>query len=148
MTDGDSVPQGAALTAGRRLYAGFLLALMALGSFSLWTVVPLGWIWIASQLTDTQQPQLSQYMLVLFGIIATVFVIAKCLGALNRRFVALTGMEDGTRVPMPWMRSMRDQPLTVRASALDIVLVASALLAILSMLVWFFVEAGSPLPNA
>lgn len=135
------------MTAGRRLYAALLVALMAIGSFSLWTVVPLGWIWIASQLTDTQQPQLSQYILVLFGIIATVFVIAKCLGALNRRFIALTGLDDGTRVPLPWMRSMRDEHRAIRASALDIVLVASALLAIVTMLVWFFVAAGSPLPS-
>lgn len=133
---------------GRRLHAGLLLALMAIGGFSLWTVVPLGWIWIASQLTNTQQPHFSSYMLVLFGIIASIFVIAKGLAALNRRYLRVTGTgEDGTRIPMPWMRSMRDEQRVIRATALDIVLVSSALVAILCMVVWFFVIAGSPLPG-
>jgi hypothetical protein len=131
----------------RRLHSGLLLVLMAIGSFSLWTVVPLGWIWIASQLTNTQQPHFSSYMLVLFGIVASVFVIAKGLAALNRRYLALSGTEEGTRIPLPWMRSMRDEQRAIRATALDIVLVTSAVVAILCMVVWFFVIAGSPLPG-
>lgn len=120
---------------------------MAIGGFSLWTVIPLGWIWLGSQLSDTQQPRLSSYVLILAGIVASVLAVAKGLSALNRRFIAVTGTEQGTRVPLPWMQSMRDERRAVRATALDIVLVASAALAVVALAVWFFVAAGSPLPS-
>lgn len=132
----------------QRLKAGLLIAVMAIGSFSIWTVVPIGWIWIASQLAESQQPALSDYMLIIAGIAVSVFAIGKGLGALNRRYLALRGTDEMTRVPLPWMRSMRDERREIKATALDIVLVTSALVAILGMVIWFFVLAGSPLPSA
>ncbi len=132
----------------QRLKAGLLLVVMAIASLSIWTVVPIGWIWIASQLAESQQPALSDYMLIIAGIAGSVFAIGKGLGAINRRYLALRGTDEMTRVPLPWMRSMRDERREIQATALDIVLVASAIVAILGMVVWFFVLAGSPLPSA
>jgi hypothetical protein len=132
----------------RRLYAGLLLTLMAIGGFSLWTVIPIGWIWMVSQLSESQQPKLSSYLLILVGIVGSVFVVAKMLAALNHRFLAVTGREEGERIPLPWMQSMRDERRSLRATALDIVLVASAVLAVVALVIWFFVAAGSPLPSA
>lgn len=121
--------------------------MMFVGAFSLWTLIPFGWVWVGSQLSDTQQPQLGVYMVVLFGIVASVLIVAKVLSMLNNRLGALTGLEEGQRVPLPWMRSMRDEVRHLRASALEVVLVASACAAVVAMFAWFVLFAGSPLPS-
>jgi hypothetical protein len=131
----------------RRLRATMLLSLMTIGAFSIWTVVPLGWIWIGSHIANTQQPQLSAYFIVLCGIVISVFAIGKGLAMLNRRYLKLMGGDDEVKIPLPWMRSMRDEERHLRATALDVVLVSSAGLAVLAMVIWFFVLAGSPLPG-
>ena len=120
---------------------------MTIGGFSLWTVIPLGWIWAVSQLSDTQQPKLSSYLLILVGIVGSVLLVAKLLAMLNRRFLVLTGTDGSDRVPLPWMQSMRDERRGLRATALDVVLIVSAALAIAALVIWFFVAAGSPLPS-
>ena len=133
----------------RRLEAGFLVAVMLVGAFSLWTVVPLGWLWIGSQIVGTQEPRLWAYFVVLVGIVVSVIVIAKILSALNRRVMALRGGEEfrPTKIPLPWLESMRDERHSQRASVLDSVLVASAVMAGIAAFVWFVVFAGSPLPD-
>jgi hypothetical protein len=133
----------------RRLEAGLLVCVMLVGAFSLWTVVPLGWLWIGSQIVGTQEPRLWAYFVVLVGITASVVVIAKALAALNRRVMVLRGGEGfrPTKIPMPWLESMRDERHSQRASVLDLVLVASAVLAVIALLIWFVGFAGSPVPN-
>ena len=146
MEDGDH-GVGTTRGVGRRLAAAVIVALMFVGAFSLWTLIPFGWLWIGSQLSDTQQPQMSVYALVLVGIICSIILVAKLLSILNRQLGDLSGLEAGSRVPMPWMRSMRDEERHARASALDIVLVASACAAGVAMLIWWAFFAGSPLPS-
>ncbi len=132
----------------RRLEAGLIVSIMLLGAFSLWTVIPLGWLWIGSQLVGTQEPRLWAYFLVLVGIIISVVIVAKILSALNRRFLSIKGSEDyKAKIPLPWMESMRDERHAQRATVLDMVLVASAVMAGVAMLVWFFVAAQSPIPG-
>lgn len=133
----------------RRLEAGILVAVMLVGAFSLWTVVPLGWLWIGSQIVGTQEPRLWAYFVVLVGIVISVILIAKVLAALNRRVTAIRGREDfrPTKVPFPWLESMRDERHSQSASVLDSVLVASAVMAGVAMLVWFLLFAGSPVPG-
>jgi hypothetical protein len=133
----------------RRLGAGILVTVMLVGAFSLWTVVPLGWLWIGSQIVGTQEPRLWAYFVVLVGIVISVIVIAKILTALNARVIALRGGERfrPTKIPLPWLESMRDERHSHRATVLDSVLIASAVLAAITMLVWFLLFAGSPLPQ-
>ena len=132
----------------RRLEAGIIVAVMLVGAFSLWTLIPLGWLWIGSQLVGTQEPRLWAYFLVLVGIVISVIIVAKILAALNQRFLVIKGGEDyRPKIPMPWMESMRDERHSTRATMLDLVLVASAVMAGVAALVWFIVAAGSPLPS-
>lgn len=132
----------------RRLEAGIIVAVMLVGAFSLWTLIPLGWLWIGSQLVGTQEPRLWAYFLVLVGIVVSVIVVAKLLAALNQRFLVIKGGDDyRPKIPMPWMESMRDERHSTRATMLDLVLVASAVMAGVAALVWFLVAAGSPLPS-
>jgi hypothetical protein len=131
----------------RRLQGGLIIALMLIGGFSLWTVIPLGWLWIGSQVVGTQEPKLWAYMLVLAGIIVSVIAVGKILAVLNGRFLSLQGENYSPKMPLPWLESMRDQRHSQRATVLDMVLVASALLAGAALLVWFLLLAGSPLPS-
>ena len=135
----------------RRIESGLLVTLMLLGAFSLWTLIPLGWLWIGSQLVGTQEPRLWAYALVLAGIVISVVVVAKLLSIMNHRFLAIRPVDEDeyqpTKIPMPWLESMRDQHHSQRATVLDLVLVASAVMAGVALFVWFVVLAESPLPG-
>ena len=133
----------------RRLEAGLIVTIMLIGAFSLWTVIPLGWLWIGSQIVGTQEPRLWAYFVVLVGIVISVVAVAKVLSLLNRRFLSIKGDDSyKAKIPLPWMESMRDEHHARRASVLDMVLVASAVMAGIAMLAWFFIAAESPLPGA
>jgi hypothetical protein len=133
---------------GTKALAAVLVALMMAASLFLWLGIPLIWLYIASQLVDTSQPTMGPYLVVVFGIAATVFVDAFVISRLNRQYQRLTGSRGNVRVQLPWLKSMRgerDEPggMTV----LDTILIASVLLAGLTMAVWFLAFAGSSLPG-
>ena len=63
-----------------------LIALMALGSAALWLGLPVGWIWIASQLESGPSPSIGPYALVAIGLPISMFALGKCLTALDRAY--------------------------------------------------------------
>ena len=135
----------------RRVESAILVSLMLFGAFSLWTLIPLGWLWIGSQIVGTQEPVLWAYALVLAGIVISVIIVAKLLALMNGRFLAIQPSEDHEyqpKIPLPWLESMRDQRHHTRTSVLDLVLVASAVMAGVALFIWFVVLAESPLPGA
>ena len=125
-----------------------LVLLMAVGSVVMWIGVPLGLIYVASQLAGSSNPSAGPYVLVLVGLPIGMAVVGKCLGVLDRAHARLTGRFDATRRPPTWMRSMRAERVsTRRAGVLDRVMITSVALAILAFGVWFFGFAGSSLPK-
>ena len=125
-----------------------LVLLMAVGSVIMWIGVPLGLIYVASQLASSSNPTVGPYVLVLVGLPIGMAIVGKCLGILDRAHARLTGRIDTTRRPATWMRSMRAERVsTRRAGVLDRVMIASVALAILAFAVWFFGFAGSSLPK-
>ena len=58
---------------------------------NIWLVAPVFWLWLASQIASSSQPSLGIYLLVLVGIVASMIVIGKILGWLNRAHQTLTG---------------------------------------------------------
>jgi hypothetical protein len=134
--------------AGRGLAATFLVLLMIVAALSMWTVIPLGWVWIGSRLSNTQDPAGGPYMVVLVGIVVSILVISWLLGRLNRIYVHLTGTNTVAPIRAPWLKSMRDSEAPrAYPTVLETVIVVSVILALLAMTVWFFVAAGSPLPH-
>ncbi len=129
--------------------AGFVLTVMVLGAFSMWTVIPFGWIWVGSKLSHTQQPSGGPYMIVFFGIVCSIIAMAMVLSRLNRLYVRITGSAKLPDRYLPaWRRSLSDERETPQGmSVLEAVILASVLLAGLAMAVWFFIAAGSPLPS-
>ena len=132
----------------RSVKAG-LIGLMAVGSITLWLGIPIGWLWIGSQVqAETQSPGFTPYMLVLAGIVISIAVMAKILAVLNRTYKRVSGDDAVVRVRMPWHRSMRgEEDSRPPRSVLDVVMVISVSCAMLVFAVWFFLFAGSPLPS-
>jgi hypothetical protein len=112
-----------------------LVLLMAVGSVVMWIGVPLGLIWLASSLTDSSQPSLGPYLLILVGLPIGMFAIGKLLGSLDRAHGRVTGRTD------------ERGPRRKQRSVLDTVMIVSVLLAVVVGGVWFLAFAGSPLPS-
>jgi len=129
--------------------AGAVVAVMVVGAFSMWTIIPFGWIWIGSKVSDTQQPSGGPYMVVFFGIVISICAMAWILSRLNHLYMRITG---STRLPgryLPaWKKSLSDQRNTLSGpSVLESVILASVILAGVAMAIWFFIAAGSPIPS-
>jgi hypothetical protein len=134
---------------GRELAAFVLIVIMVVGSLTLWLAVPLGWLWVASKINKSLDPSFGAYVAVAIGIPATMLVMFTLLRRVDAAHQALTGtLSDAKPVPPPWRRSMRDERnMHAPTSALDIILVATAIAAGLVLLVWFAFFAGSPVPQ-
>jgi hypothetical protein len=125
-----------------------LVLLMAVGSVVMWVGVPLGLIYVASQIASSSNPSAGPYVLVLVGLPIGMAIVGKCLSALDRAHARLTGRADDTRRPATWMRSMRaERVATRRGGVLDRVMITSVGLALLAFGIWFFGFAGSSLPK-
>lgn len=150
MTDDRPEPdrQRQGVPARRRLLAGLIAASMLLVALSLWTVIPLAWLWIGSQLAATQFPSLGPYAVVLFGVIVSILAGAWLLGILNEVYLRLTGTHNVVPIRLGWLRSLRDSSRAQHPpSLLETVIVASVIIAVVALLAWFFTLAGSPLPG-
>jgi hypothetical protein len=125
-----------------------LIALMAVGSIFLWIGIPVGWLWIGSQVqSDSGQASFGLYLGILLGIIVSMVVMGKLLHGLNGVYGRLTGSEV-VRVRMPWHRSLRgEQEGRAQRQILDVVMVISVMAAGFVFLIWFFFFAGSSLPG-
>jgi hypothetical protein len=126
-----------------------LVLLMAAGSIVMWVGLPLGLIWLASALTDSSQPSMGPYVLILIGLPVGMFAIGKLLGSLDRIHGRITGRLDDGPQRAAWLQSMRDEraPRRKRRSVLDTVMIVSVLAALIAGAVWFVAFAGSPLPS-
>ena len=114
--------------------SGLLLLLIMLGgSLVLWVGVPLGWLYIGSQVqgrTDSLGAALAVMML---GVGVSIFVLVPCLGWLNRKHSEAREA-----------RGLDHHGNT----ALEGVMTVSAGFAIVGFAIWFFLFSGSsPLPT-
>jgi hypothetical protein len=134
---------------GRNAAAAVVFLAMLLAAFSLWTLIPLGWVYIASKLAHSQFPSIGPYMIVIVGIIVTVLVDAWLIGRLNDIYVRVTGSNRLVATRPGWLKSMRDAaPAQNSVTVVEAVMMSSVMLAALALVTWFFLLAGSPLPNS
>lgn len=133
---------------GRGLAASVVFVVMLMAALSLWTAIPLSWIYIASKLSHTQFPSQGPYFVVAVGIILSVLFVAWLIGRLNRLYIQITGTNRLTPMRPTWLKSMRDtSPVTGTTTVVEAVLMGSVMLALLCLTVWFFLLAGSPIGN-
>jgi hypothetical protein len=133
---------------GRNAAATTVFIAMLLAAFSLWTLIPLGWVYIASKLAKSQFPSIGPYMIVIVGIIATVLIDAWIIGRLNDLYVRVTGSNRLVQSRPGWLKSMRDTgPIQNSVTVVEAVMMSSVMLAALALMIWFFLLAGSPIAN-
>ena len=121
---------------------------MLLAAFSLWTAIPLSWLYIGSKVSETQFPSGGPYAVVAVGIIVSIVLIAWLISRLNELYVRITGTNRLAPMRPTWLKSMRDTaPAQGNVTVVEAVLMGSVMLAALALTVWFFLLAGSPLPN-
>ena len=134
--------------AGRALAASLVFLAMLLAAFSLWTAIPLSWVYIGSKVSETQFPSGGPYAVVAVGIVLSILVVAWIIGRLNDLYIRITGTNRLAPIRPTWLKSMRDTaPLTGSVTVVEAVLMASVMLAALALALWFFLLAGSPLPD-
>lgn len=135
-------------SAGRALAAGVVFLAMLLAAFSLWTAIPLSWLYIGSKVSETQFPSGGPYAVVAVGIIVSILFIAWLIGRLNDLYIRVTGTNRLAPMRPAWLKSMRDTgSVQGSVTVVEAVLMSSVMLAALALTVWFFLLAGSPLPN-
>jgi hypothetical protein len=125
-----------------------VVGVMVVAALSMWTIVPLGWIWIGSMISDTQEPSGGPYMLVFVGIVISILILSWLLGRLNRLYVRITGSNAIANIRPAWMKGMTEDRFQARGTTvLETVVVTSVTLALVGLVLWFFFLAGSPLPS-
>jgi hypothetical protein len=125
-----------------------LIVLMVLGALMLWVGSPVIWLWIGSQMTSSQQGRMGPYFVVAIGILASTIAVALGLARLQRLYEQVTGQEATVQFRLAWLRSLRDdRDANTRVTVLDLILVTTAVTAIVTFTAWFLLFAGSPLPG-
>jgi hypothetical protein len=135
-------------SAATGLAASFVFLVMLLTALALWTAIPVGWIWIGSKVATTQFPAEGPYAVVAIGIILTVVLDAWLIGRLNALYMRITGTNRLAPMRPSWLKSMRDSGGDAgTTTVVEAVMMGSVLLAGVVFVGWFFLLAGSPLPN-
>ena len=133
----------------RKLSQAGLVSLMVLGGLMLWFGNPVIWLWIGSQMSETQRASMGPYAVVAFGILVSTILVALGLARVHRVYQDVSGHTPTVRVRLPWMRSVRgEEDSRPEVTVLDVIVVITALLGLLAAIVWFIGFAGSPLPSA
>jgi hypothetical protein len=134
---------------GKRLAQAGLVTVMVLGGLMLWFGNPVLWLWIGSQMSETQRASMGPYAVVAIGIVVSTILVSLGLARVHRRYQEVSGHIPTVRVRLPWMRSMRgEEDSRPEVTVLDVIVVTTALLGLLAALVWFVAFAGSPLPSS
>jgi hypothetical protein len=111
--------------------AFLLVVIMFCGSLVLWVVVPVWWLWVGSRMV-TSSGLASAVGAMMIGMLLSIAALVTFLAWVNRKHVEL---QEARGVPMG------------QATALEVVMVTSAVLAIAAFAVWFFGFSGSsPIP--
>jgi hypothetical protein len=118
-----------------------LAAGIALASVNVWTGAPLAALWIGSRV---QGDQAGASMAAVAAVIAVLAVLA--IGA---AYDAATGRTRARRTTT-WLKPMAPERRDVRArrqeiGAVERILVATVVLAVLALEAWFFLFSGSPI---
>jgi heme/copper-type cytochrome/quinol oxidase subunit 2 len=108
-----------------------LVLVMLAGCLFLWIGVPLVWLWIGSQLEGSSSLG-TALMVTMVGIVISIFVVVSLLSWINEQHARL--------------QELRHREVG-GSTALELIMVASAGLAVFLFGIWFFIFAGtSPVP--
>lgn len=125
-----------------------LLAAMALAAVNLFTGAPLVAVWIGARVQgDTGSLSMTAVLVVIGVLVLLCWALLWALAALGGAHDALVRRRPGQR-QSPWMRPFnapQERSGAAGVSALEVVLVAVVVLAVLAFEAWFFFFAGAPI---
>jgi hypothetical protein len=134
--------------ATRSMAASAVFLAMLLAALSLWTAIPLSWVYIGSKVSKTQFPSNGPYAVVGVGIVVSILIVAWLIGRLNDLYIRITGTNRLAPMRPTWLKSMRDtSPGRGSTTVVEAVLMGSVILAAAALTIWFFILAGSPIPS-
>jgi ABC-type uncharacterized transport system permease subunit len=108
--------------------SGLILVLMMLGAgLVLWIGVPVGWLYIGSQVQGATDSVGTAILVMLVGVVVSIVAVVPILGWLNRKHLEL--------------RAARGLE-THGQTALEAMMTVSVAIAVVAFVVWFFVIAG------
>ena len=117
---------------------------MALGSLVLWIGIPVGWLFLTRGLEDAG----TRFLITIVGCVLTMAGAGWLLYRLEAVYARTVGIPDRESGPPSWMRRNREAG-AARApmSLLELLLVASAVVAAMALVVWWALFADSPNPS-
>jgi heme/copper-type cytochrome/quinol oxidase subunit 2 len=108
--------------------SGVILVLMMLGAgLVLWIGVPLGWLYIGSQVQGASESLGLAILVMMVGVLMSIAVILPVLGWLNRKHLEL--------------REARGLD-THGQTALEAMMTVSVVIAVIAFAIWFFLIEG------
>jgi hypothetical protein len=147
--DADQSDEAPHVSAFKRL---LLLSATVLVAINIWTGAPLLALWVGSRIVGQRALTMGAVLLVVVLLVVFVFSMARALTWLSARYDDLIQRPSGEHRVSPWLGSMRgEQKDLARAklgtSPVEWIVTASTVVAVVSLEVWFFFFAGSPLPS-
>jgi heme/copper-type cytochrome/quinol oxidase subunit 2 len=108
--------------------SGVILVLMMLGAgLVLWIGVPLGWLYIGSQVQGASESLGLAILVMMVGVVVSIAVIVPVLGWLNRKHLELREA-----------RGLDSHGQT----ALEAMMTVSVVIAVIAFTIWFFLIEG------
>jgi hypothetical protein len=137
---------GAAPRGGAKVVEYGLIAAIFVGSLALWIAVPYASLWIASHLSDDATTVVLAVLIICpVAMVAFGLVLAR----LYRVYLRVSGADVIRRGRSAWLGSLSgDRVRRGPRPVLEVSLTVSAVVAVVLMLVWFFVFAENPMPGS
>jgi len=127
-----------------------MAAATAFLAMNLWTGAPLFALWVGSRAVGQRTLSMGAVAVVVVVLAALVVAMLFALVWLDATYRRLTG-HPLRENRLTWLRSMNTQGQTLSEGPsmdlLEAIVVATVCLAVLALVVWFFLFAGSPLPH-
>ena len=117
------------------MVCGVLVALMAVGSLALWTVLPLAWVWLAAAVGGTY---FLSYLVALVGAPLTMIALAVGLYRVQNLYARLSGASKAMPQRPAWLKSVGGERTRRPTTLLDVFLIASAVFAVIALIAWYF----------
>jgi hypothetical protein len=115
-------------------------------AINIWTGAPLLALWVGAQTAGQTALSMKAVFVVLLVLVVLVLVMAVALTWLNNTYEELIGrLQIEKRAS--WLRSEGHISRRVGITVLERIVVLSVYMAVVTLLIWFFVVAGSPLPR-
>jgi hypothetical protein len=128
-----------------------ILIATTLLAINFWTGAPLAALWIGSRVLGRGALTMTAVFVVVAALAVLLGAMAFALTWLSARYDTLIGRPTGERRTLPWLRSMRAEEADLLrkkrgTTALETIVVANTVTAVIALEIWFFFFARNPSP--